>query len=67
MANLKVGDIVYTRGVITEVNENDTYTIEQMILAPYGGTHEAGLISSMVPISEVVAQSAIAGSGKRSK
>lgn len=53
MKGLKVGDQVYIKGEITEVNPNGTYTVEFMMTEHTRTGDSSGLIALMIPTTEV--------------
>ena len=51
---LEVGDLVYIKGEITEVNPNGTYTVEltETIHTPTGDS--TGYVAMMIPTDRVI-------------
>lgn len=56
MKGLKVGDPVYIRGEITEVNPNGTYTVEFSTVEHTRTGDSGGLIAMMIPTEDVTSR-----------
>ena len=56
MKGLEVGDSVYIKGEITEVNPNDTYTVEHTTTVHTRTGDSSGYVVAMIPTAEVVSR-----------